>query len=201
MWRSSTWPSSTATATRRTPARSACRRCRRCSTSAGGSPTTRLLFLPGEEANIALGQARRRQGGRPLAVPLPQAGLLDHETRARSAVRRRPIRRTGAVYHVGNGDDMVTASRARRRPGLDLAPADQGVELDARLLPARGFLPVGPLAGGRLEGDAGRPLARPAGHAARSTCSTTWPTGARRSTCPARSTSSRSTTRTSSTAT
>ena len=40
------------------------------------------------------------------------------------------------------------------------------------------FLSRRPLAGRRLEGDAGRPVRRPAGRRACSTCSTTWPTGA-----------------------
>ena len=40
-----------------------------------------ILVLPGEEANIAPGRCPAGQGGRPLALPVSKAGLLDHETR------------------------------------------------------------------------------------------------------------------------
>ena len=97
-----------------------------------------LLFLPGEEANIALGQARRRQGGRPLALPLSQARLLDHETRARSAVRGRPSAARAGLSR-GRWRTTWSSSSSKKGPGLDLARPDQGIELDARLLPAPAF--------------------------------------------------------------
>ncbi len=50
-----------------------------------------LLFLPGEEANSFLGNCATRQRGRTLAVPLPEAGLLDDEPRRRG---RRSSRRS-----------------------------------------------------------------------------------------------------------
>ena len=90
---------------------------------------------------------------------------------------------------------------ARARPGLDGPPADQGLELGARRLPRRG-LTSAPTPGSAPRGRRCPPTSRARGSAsAGSTCSTTWPTGARRNTCPARWTSSSSTTRTSSTAT
>ena len=55
------------------PGLSACPRCRRCSTSAGGSPTTGSCSCPGEEANAYLGAPERRQAPRPLALPLSPA--------------------------------------------------------------------------------------------------------------------------------
>ncbi len=41
----------------------------------------------------------------------------------------------GRVYHVGDRRRHGTTARAGARPGLDVAPADQGLELDARHLP------------------------------------------------------------------
>ena len=52
-----------------------------------------LLFLPGEEANVYLGLPGPGPAARPLAVPLPQAGLLDDEARRRASRSSRTTRR------------------------------------------------------------------------------------------------------------
>ena len=93
----STWSTSansTATEIRKTPARSGCRKCRRCSTSAAAGRTTSCCLMPGEEANVHLGLTHAGQAAGPLDALLSAARLLDDGPRRRSAVRRgnRPLR-------------------------------------------------------------------------------------------------------------
>ena len=121
---------------------------------------------------------RRGPRAGPLALPLPPARLLDDEACRRVSRSREDDPKYGTVYHVGDPDDMLRLLEDRARPGLDGAPADQGVELDPRRLPRRALLPVRPLAR-RAPGRRCPPTCRSPGWArACSTCSTTWPTGA-----------------------
>ncbi len=117
-----------------------------------------LLLLPGEEANVYLGlPAPGRHGGHWVYLfPRPVYWTMK---RAAGQPFAEEISPYGRVYHVGRSSRHAAPARGRGRPGLDVAPADQGFELDARHLPPRGLLPLRPLAGRRLEGHAGRPLA------------------------------------------
>jgi hypothetical protein len=67
----------------------------------------RLLFLPGEEANAALGQARRgKEAGHWIYLfPKPVYWTM---SRGASQPFREEIPPYGLVYHVGDGDDMIT---------------------------------------------------------------------------------------------
>ena len=106
----STSPSSTATATR-TPARSGCPRCEAMFDECRRLSDAKLLFIPGEEANASSAWPGPGEHSGPLAVPLPEAGLLDHEASPGPAVRRGRSE-YGKVYHVGDRDDMLEAARS-----------------------------------------------------------------------------------------
>ena len=163
---------------RRTPARSAWPRCRRCSTSAGASPTTSSCSCPARRptSTSACPTPGRQPGHWLYLFPKPVYWTMKRAPGQPFVEDDRPLR--AGLSRRRSATTCSPPPRAGGRPGLDGAPADQGLELDARRLPPRGLLPLRPLAGRRLEGDARRPLARPAGPTRRSTCSTTWPTGA-----------------------
>ena len=160
----------------------------------------KLLLIPGEEVNDFLGlKLTGKHPGHWMSLfPRPV-----YWTMARGAdqpfVEESPAIRQGLSRRRPRRHDP--ADQGGAGPGLVGPSADQGLELDARHLPRGGFLPRRVLARRRVEGDARRPLAREARRAGARTCWTTWPTGGTRNTCSARSMSSRSTTRTSCTAT
>ena len=100
--RSSTWPSSTATAIPRTPARYAWPKCRRCSTNAAGSRTTRSPVPPrrGGQHPPRPVRRRKRPGHWEYLFPRPVYWTMN---RARPAIRR--------------GTGPIRAGLSRRRRG------------------------------------------------------------------------------------
>lgn len=79
-------------------------RCTRCSGSASASAPD-LLFLPGEEANIALGRARpgKESGHWMYLFPRPVYWTMNRSAEQPFVEEIAPF---GAVYHVGDGADM-----------------------------------------------------------------------------------------------
>ena len=200
-WRSCISPSSTATATRRTPARSACRRWRRCSPSAGAF--RRRDPVPSRRR----GQHRPGQG--PAPARRPATGFICFPRPVYWTMKRAPGQpfvedhaRHGRVYHVGNGDDMVKLLEQEARPGLDRrTPGSRASSWTPDFFRDQPFFKSDLWLGAAWKAMPADLSLDKLGKRAHSTCSTTWPTGDRRSTCPAKSTFSRSITRMSSTAT
>ena len=73
-----------------------------------------LLLIPGEEANAYLGLPAPGRHPGPLALPLPQAGLLDHEARRRPALRRGRSRATARSTTSASRADMLKLLEVRR---------------------------------------------------------------------------------------
>ena len=136
-----------------------------------------LLFLPGEEANIALGHAPPGKGPGHWLYLFPRPVYWTMK-RAAGQPFVETIRRYGPVYHVGNGNDMVKllarenglawTSHARIK-GSSWTP--DFFRREASIFPTTGWAPRG-----RRCPPISLMTARPS---RRSTCSTTWPTGAR----------------------
>ena len=163
--RSCTSPSSTATATRRIRARVRLPEMEAMFAECARLSDGEILFLPGEEANIALGDARPgKEAGHWLYLfPRPVYWTMKRGP-GQPFVENQS--RLGKVYHVGTGHDMVKLIERRTWSCLDVARPDQGIELDTRLLPEPAVLQVESLARGRLESDAGGPFAGEARYAA-----------------------------------
>ena len=160
-----------------------------------------LLFLPGEEANAVLPTACPRQAHRPLALPLPAAGLLDHEAHAAASRSPRAWTRSGRSTTSASKADMVRLLKTEHGLAWTAHPRIKASNWTPDVYRDEDFFKDPTLARRRVEGHARRPLppstrrtrARPARRHGQ--------LGQTRSTCPARSTSSRSTIRTSFTAT
>ena len=108
---------------------------RRCSTSAGGSPTTRSCSSPARRPTST--SASNAPGAEPghwlYLFPRPVYWTMNRGKRAEPFDEK--IEGYGKVYHVGDRDEMLRLLKEERRPRLDGPRADQVVELGARRLP------------------------------------------------------------------
>ena len=161
----------------------------------------KLLLIPGEEANDFLGLKHAGQAPGPLDEPLSAARLLDDGPRRPSSRSSRSIPQYGKVYHVGDRGDMIRLLKEERGLAWTAHPRIKARSWTPDIFRHEDFFLRRLLAGRGLEGDARRPVAREAGRAGAEPARRHGQLGPEEIRAWARSMSSRSTTRTSCTAT